>query len=33
MLIGLFKLRRFTHAATAVKMRRGMPDLYIDKHA
>ena len=33
LLIGLFKLRRFTHAVTAVKMRRGMPDLYIAKYA
>ena len=32
LLIGWFKLRGFVHAGTAVKMGRGMPDLYMDRH-
>ena len=32
MLIGWFKLKGFECTGTAVKMGRGMPDLYTDRH-
>ena len=32
LLIGWFKLRGFTHEGTAIKMGRGMSDLYTDRY-